>query len=95
MVIVADIIYLEARENNTIIHIRNGGQHVDSKRIGKFLELLDPNQFYKIHRSHAVNILEVSGYEKGRSGNVFLKNGKTLPVSVGEKPDFRKRMREK
>ena len=51
-----EIIYLEADENYTTLHVVGGKKYVSSKGINAFEEKLDPQMFFRLHKSFIINI---------------------------------------
>ncbi|MCB9205346.1 MAG: LytTR family transcriptional regulator [Flavobacteriales bacterium] len=68
-------------ENNTL--------HV-GKNLGRFEEVLIPFGFYRIHKSHLVNMRQIERFCPSGKGNGFivLSEGTELPVSRLRKPLF-------
>lgn len=81
---VEDIIRLEADNNYTTIHL-NGSKILVSKTLKEVESLLNPEQYFRIHQSHTINIKMIKFYQRGRGGNVTLEEGTILPVSKGRK----------
>lgn len=74
------IIYIEAYENYTWLHLKNGSKLLSSKSIGYHEEKLLDNTFVRIHRSYLINLSHVKFYEK-KYRLVYLKGEIVLPVS--------------
>lgn len=79
---VEDIIYLEAADDFVKIHTHKG-YWLKNKTMAHFEQQLDANRFIRVHRSHIVNISEITRldpYEKD-SHILLLKSGVKIPVS--------------
>ena len=50
------------------------------------------NGFFRVHRSHMINLAWVDGYEKSEGGKVILKGGDIVPISHRQKDKFFKKM---
>lgn len=87
---IADIIFLQAESNYTIIHTQKGKKYTVSKTLKDFEELLPAPFFIRIHHSHIINQKEVQRYIKGEGGQVVMKNGTVLDVSRRRKEEFLK-----
>ena len=75
---------------HTLIHYlgREDALHV-GKNLGRFEEVLVPFSFYRIHKSHIVNMQQIERYRTSKSGgDVEMENGILLPVSRLRKNDF-------
>jgi DNA-binding LytR/AlgR family response regulator len=59
-----NIIMLEGHSNYTLFHLQNGKQRLYARTIGHFQELLDSEQFIRIHRGFLVNSLCIVGYDE-------------------------------
>ncbi|MBK9982160.1 MAG: LytTR family transcriptional regulator [Saprospiraceae bacterium] len=63
---VADILYCEADSCYTIIHFLQAKTSlVSSRTLAEYDALLDPDHFFRIHRSYIVNIHHIKEYERG------------------------------
>lgn len=78
---IAEIIRLEAQGKYTDIICLDGKPLTSSKNLGEFCELLEGDQFIKIHRSHLVNADMIDRYAKIDGGFLVTTDGKELPVS--------------
>lgn len=76
-----DIVYLEADDYLTKIHLINNQKITVSKTIKYFEELLDNQLFFRIHKSYVVNITYIDTYSKQDGGFVKMKYAVTLPIS--------------
>jgi two-component system LytT family response regulator len=84
--------YIESADDYVMIHSEMGS-HLKEKTMKYFEEHLPAGQFVRIHRSHIVNIAQISGielYEKD-THLVMLKNGAKLRASA----EGYKRLKEK
>ena len=87
-----DIDWIEAAGNYVRLHVRFA-THVLRETMGTLEERLDPDRFFRIHRSHIVNIDRVRDLQAWVHGEyvVRLTNGVELPLTRG----YRARLREK
>lgn len=84
---VSDILYCQADDNYTQIHLEKGKKLV-SKTLKYFEEILRDKGFARIHKSYLVNVNAVVAYRKGKGGSVMLNNGKELLVSASKKSEL-------
>ena len=77
----ADIMYLEGEGNYTKIFFADGSQYVDTRSIGIYEEILDPKKFFRIHKSHIVNLMFVSEFLNVDGSFAVMKNGTKLVIS--------------
>lgn len=84
-----DILHLEASDNYTMIYLENGKRHLSSKNIKVYEENLDSSVFYRVHKSHIINVKHHLKEFSRSEGNVaVLSNNKTVPVSRRKLSEF-------
>lgn len=88
----SDILYAEASGSYTKLAMKSGNPILVTKRLKEIEEKLSPDHFLRIHHSYIVNLRSVKKYLRGRGGCIVLNNGETLPISMGRKDEFLKRM---
>lgn len=81
---VADILYCQADDNYTEIHLRDSKLLV-SKTLKYFEETLRDFAFARVHKSYLVNVAEIVRYQKGKGGSVELSSGKEIAVAPSRK----------
>jgi two-component system, LytTR family, response regulator len=91
---VSEVMYLEADNNYTVIHLDNREKIVASKTL-KVIEELLGNEFCRVHRSFIVKLSKVKSIGKGRSGNLTLIDDTEILVSRDRKDDLMRRLSEK
>ncbi len=62
-----NIIMLEGHNNYTLFYLQNGKQRLYARTLGHFQELLDSEQFIRIHRGFLVNSSCIVSYDKTES----------------------------
>ena len=83
-----DILYLEANDSYTTIHLLNGKRSVSSKHIRVFEQNLDPKTFFRVHKSYIINLAHLSSFSRSEGNMAVLDNGAMIPVSRRRLPDF-------
>ena len=86
-----DIIYCEADRNYTKFVLTNQKTLLSSKNLRRFEQLLDPNQFFRIHQSYLINLHFVSQYFREKEAKVKMENNVILPVARSKKIEFSER----
>jgi two-component system LytT family response regulator len=76
---IKDIVHCESDINYTTFYTADAKSIVVSKTLGDFEKIL-PSFFYRVHRSHLVNLNFVSQVKK-RTGECVLFNEQKIPVS--------------
>lgn len=83
-----EIMYCEAESNYTNVYMQDGTQHLLSKSLVHFEDMLDPERFFRIHKSYIINLHCVAQYIRGEGGEVVLRSGVCLPLSRSRKDEF-------
>lgn len=83
-----DFMYLEGEGNYTSIIFIDGTKYVDTKSIGVYEDILDQQHFFRIHKSHIVNILYVKEFLNDDGHFVVMKNNTRLAISRLRVPQF-------
>jgi two-component system LytT family response regulator len=83
-----EFMYLEGEGNYTSIIFVDGSKYVDTKSIGVYEDLLDPQIFFRIHKSHIVNVLYVKEFLNADGHYVIMKNDIKLAISRLRVPQF-------
>lgn len=80
-----DILYFEADNNSTDIHLNNGEMITAFKTLKHFETVLPESQFLRIHNSYIINVSQVSRIHTGNTV-CYIKNSTTkLPFSKSYK----------
>ncbi len=85
---VNEIIRLESEDNYTKVLLKNRKPILVSKNIKHYEEILDPGTFFRIHRSHIINIQEIKSYVKGEKGYITTTDNAVIPVSRRKRLEF-------
>lgn len=84
-----DIINLEATDGYTTIHLTGNRKYLSSKNIKVYEEKLDETMFFRIHKSHIINIEHHLKEFHRTGGNVaILSNEIEVPISRRKLPSF-------
>jgi two-component system LytT family response regulator len=76
-----EIIRVEADRNYSTFYIVDGRKIVVSKSIKDFEDQLNEKGFYRIHKSHIINIGMVKYFDKAEGGYVVMNDGVSIPVA--------------
>jgi len=76
-----DIIHCQSDDCYTFIESVNEEKIVVSKVLKEYDELLSNHGFFRIHRSHLVNLQHIKRFEKQEGGYVVMSNDQKIPVS--------------
>ena len=83
-----DILYLEANDSYTTIHLRDGKRSVSSKHIRVFEINLNAKSFFRVHKSYIINLAHLKGFSRSEGNMAVLENDVMIPVSRRRLPDF-------
>lgn len=84
-----EIIHLEAFENYTTLYLAGGKKYVSSKSIKVFEDKLDPNMFFRVHKSHIINMAHHLRELNRTEGSIaVLSDGTQVPVSRRKLQEF-------
>ena len=81
-----ELLYCESDKGYTTFYCDNGKKFLVSKTLKEYEEQLTSASFVRPHQSYIVNLNFIDKYEK--SGTIYLKNGKKIPVSSRKKDHF-------
>ena len=76
-----DIMYLEASGNCTVLYFNDGTRYLDTRTLKIYEGILNPAFFFRIHKSHIVNMEYLKEYLNEDGHFAILKNGKLLSVA--------------
>lgn len=82
MIEVDEILYIGGDNNYSVIYMLDKQKHIVSKTLKYFEDLLDPNQFIRIHKSFLVQVKCIKGTSK-KEGATYakLENGEELVIA--------------
>lgn len=87
---ISDIMRLESKRVYTIIYVKNKQQYVCSRNLKVVYEELHSQIFFRIHKSHVINLQEVKAYREGRGGQVIMSDNTIIDVAQRKKMEFLK-----
>jgi len=85
---IPEIAYCKSDSNYTHFHFTDGSNILVSKTLKEFEPILLENHFFRIHRSAIINLNCIAKYNKGKGGEVVMKDGAILEVSREKKEEF-------
>ncbi|WP_074407312.1 MULTISPECIES: LytR/AlgR family response regulator transcription factor [Aquimarina] len=81
-----ELLFCESDKGYTTFHCSDSKKYMVSKTLKEFEERLSKANFTRPHQSFMVNLKFIDKYDK--SGVIYLKNGKKIPVSSRKKEHF-------
>ena len=91
---IKEIQRLEAEDNYTHIFLKDGKKLTASKTIKWYEDLLESLNFYRVHKSHVINLNCMTKYVKGENGYIVMEDGKEIDISRRRRPMFMETMRK-
>lgn len=76
-----DIIHCQSDDCYTVIDSFGEEKIIVSKVLKEYDELLTNHGFFRVHRSHLVNLQHIKRFEKQEGGYVVMSNDQKIPVS--------------
>src|ERR1035437_743802 len=84
----SDIIRCDSDGNYTYFILTSGTKMVASRTLGEYEQLFADDNFFRVHRSHLINLQHVKKYLKGEGGYVIMSDNSQVEVSRRNKNDF-------
>ena len=88
IVMLADVDYLKADRNYTLIKRKGKKDLLVSKPLKDFEETLPATQFMRIHSSYLINLQKVERYVRSDGGYAVMEDGTEITVSRSHKDEF-------
>lgn len=82
----SELLFCETDKGYTTFYLESGKKFIVSKTLKEFEAQLSNANFTRPHQSFMVNLKFIDKYDK--SGAIYLKNGKKIPVSSRKKESF-------
>jgi len=86
------IIRLQGESNYTRIYLIGGRSILASKTLVEFEELLEDFEFFRVHKTHLVNLSHVKSFYKTKNSYLLLSDNSRIPVSRRRKMALGERM---
>ncbi len=88
------ISHLEASGNCTTIYFVDGTRYLDTRTLKVYENLLNPEKFCRIHKSHIINLDMLREYINEDGHFAVLAGGKKIPVARNRVTDFVKMLKK-
>ncbi len=77
-----EIVHLEASESYTTIYLADGKKLLSSKNIKVYEDKLNPDLFFRVHKSHIINMrYHLKGFNRMDGNSAVMSNGKHIPIA--------------
>lgn len=84
----SDIVRCESDGNYTFFILTNGKKIIASRTLGEYEQMFTEDNFFRVHRSHLINLQHVKKYIKGEGGYVIMTDDSQVEVSRRNKNEF-------
>ncbi|MHB8871985.1 MAG: LytR/AlgR family response regulator transcription factor [Candidatus Doudnabacteria bacterium] len=88
VLVIDDIIRLEAEGCYTKVIIKDGKNTIVSRTLKDFEDTMPKENFYRIHKSHLINLKYVKEYSNINGNFVIMTDGSKIEISRRKAPDF-------
>ena len=91
---VADIIRIESDGSYSLFFTVDHARYIVSKNIGEYEHILPEKEFFRVHKSHLVNIRKVKKYIRLDGYFAEMEDGSMIEISRRKKEEFLQSMTE-
>jgi two-component system LytT family response regulator len=91
---VKEIVRLEADGCYTHFHTRDKQSIMVSRTMKEYVEMLPAETFFRVHKSHYINLEYLQKYSNRDGGTAILETGDHVPISRNSKDEFVKRVQQ-
>lgn len=82
---VDDILQCESQKNYTLFYLTNKKQVLVTRTLKEFEDMLEGDNFLRVHHSHLINVKHLKEYVKTDGGYAVMSDNSQVPVSVRKK----------
>jgi len=93
MVNVAELMYLQADDNYTVLYLTSERKILATRTLGEFEKILESPEFFRIHKSTIINLNFLVGYSSFQGNFAELRDGSRLDISRRKLPEFREKVK--
>ena len=88
----ADVIRIASDGSYSTVYVAGGRRYVISKGLKDYEELLPEKDFFRVHKSHLVNIHKIAKYVRTDGSFLEMEDGSLIEVARRKKEEFFQRM---
>lgn len=92
---VSRIVRVSGENNYSVFTLDNGHKITVARTLGNFEPLLIQHQFYRIHKSHIINLNYLVKVNKGEEFAVLMSDGAALELASRRRGEFLRIMQER
>jgi two-component system, LytTR family, response regulator len=83
-----EIVFVQAEGNCSFIQLSDQSRILDTQTLKVYEELLNPQQFLRVHRSYLINLEMVKEFLRFPNPTIVMRGGHQIPVSRQRLSDF-------
>lgn len=87
---VQDVIRIESDGSYSTLYVSGGKRYVISKGLKEYEELLPAKEFFRVHKSHLINIHKIKKYVRNDGNLLEMADGSLIEVARRKKGEFLK-----
>ncbi len=87
-----EIVRFQADGNYTHIFMVTNKKLTATRTLKHFEELLKSSRFFRVHKSHYINMNRIEKYIKGKAGHVLMTDGASIEIAGRRKEEFLKKL---
>lgn len=72
---------LEADGNCTVLHFLDGTRYLDTRTLKVYEDMLEPERFVRVHRSHLINVHQLREYLREDGHWAVMRDGARVPIA--------------
>ena len=81
LVKICEVIHCDSFQNYTEFNLSDERKIIVSRTLKDYEDLLKDFNFFRVHKSHLINLKYIERFEKSNGGNVIMNNGSRIPVA--------------
>jgi two-component system LytT family response regulator len=85
---IKDIVRCDSDRMYTIVAMVGGEKLMVSKPMGQLEEILEGQNFFRIHNSHLINMNHIRQFVRAEGGYIVMEDGATVSVARNRKDEF-------
>lgn len=85
---IGDIVRCESERNYTLFYMQSGERMLVTKNIKEYEKMFATSHFFRVHKSHLVNLNFMKKYVKGEGGYLIMQDGSEIEVARRRKAAF-------
>jgi two-component system LytT family response regulator len=83
-----DVVSCESDSSYTTIYTADGNTIMVSKTLKEYDDLLTGCGFYRVHKSHLINLIHIKRFERQDGGSIVLTNDLKIPVASRKREEL-------